>query len=325
MSHSSLTPPRALLSQALAAARRFAAAFQSALDTDPAIRTAATAPLATGLAEGFAAADRELGAVLSPDHASLAFIGAGGYRQWLAGPEDAVRRLVADSIRLYRDPTEAAASNVRAALLLAADAAAASLPEGTPEHLQEQLRQLATDSIGGWQAGALGQLRALLTAEMACPDNESFAALQQQLCQLLSTPPEEREEPAPAAPATAAALPAKPEPAAPEELQASPSCPCVALPPKPTNNRTSYPSLASSVAPLLDPSSTAVLDGRPGAPHQQGQVAAALVRAGCRAQGTAVHACEQPGWLVAINWAGRSTWRGTASGSGSCIAPWHMP
>ena len=167
-----------------------------ALDTDPAIRAAATAPLSSGLQEGFAAADELLNTVLSPEHATLAFIGAGGYRQWVAGPEAAVRRLVADSLQLFQAPTVAAAGGIKAALQAAADAAAASLPADLPEHLCDRLAQLAADSIASWQAGALGQLHLLLQSEQACPENESFAELQRQLNLLLSTPPdEEHEEP----------------------------------------------------------------------------------------------------------------------------------
>lgn len=180
--------------QALTAARQFAAAFHSALDTDPAIRTAATAALSTGLCDGFAAADEQLHTVLGPDHASLAFIGAGGYRQWIAGPEAAVRRLVADSLQLYKAPTEAAAGSIKAALQAAADAAAASLPAELPDHLCEQLAQLATASISSWAAGAVGQLSLLLQTEQACPDNQSFAELQKQLNLLLLSAPHAEEE-----------------------------------------------------------------------------------------------------------------------------------
>ncbi len=189
------TYPQPSSLQALTAARHFAAAFQSALDTNPAIRTAATVPLSTGLQEGYAAADERLGTVLSPEHGTLAFIGASGYRQWIAGPEAAVRRLVADALELYKAPTQAAAAGIQAALQAAANEAAASLPADLPDHLHEQLASLAAGSISGWAAGAVGQLHLLLQAEQACPDNDSFAELQRQLSLMLSTPPAEEEEP----------------------------------------------------------------------------------------------------------------------------------
>ncbi|PRW58789.1 nuclear pore complex NUP98A isoform X1 isoform B [Chlorella sorokiniana] len=197
--------------QALTAARSFAAAFQSALDSDPAIRAAATTSLSTGLQDGFAAADERVSTVLSPENASQAFIGAGGYRQWIAGPEAAVRRLVADSLQLFKAPTDAAAGRIQAALQAAADAAAASLPAELPEHLREQLAQLAAASIASWAGGALGQLRLLLQAEQACPENESFVELQRQLSLLLSSPPAEEVEETASETAAPAAAPAAAE------------------------------------------------------------------------------------------------------------------
>lgn len=134
--------------------------------------------------------------MLSPEHATLAFIGAGGYRQWVAGPEAAVRRLVADSLQLFHAPTMAAAGSIKAALQAAADAAAASLPADLPDHLRDRLVELAADSIASWQAAARGQLHCFFLGEKTCPENESFAELQRQLTLLLSTPPaEEHEEP----------------------------------------------------------------------------------------------------------------------------------
>lgn len=113
-----------------------------------------------------------------------------GYEPWLLAPEKGVRALISNALQLYAQPITAAAASVQAALQAAAEGAAVSV-SGAPEYLQQPLLDTAQDSIAGWHGAARRQLKALLAAEQACPDNEAFAELRQRLSQLAvaSEPP----------------------------------------------------------------------------------------------------------------------------------------
>lgn len=85
--------------QALAASSGFARAFEHALNTHAATRSAATAPLSQ-LPAAFAAVD--LGPVLSEAAAFAAITSADGIQRFLVAPERGVRALVRDALQLYR-------------------------------------------------------------------------------------------------------------------------------------------------------------------------------------------------------------------------------
>lgn len=165
--------------QVIAASALFSSAFEKELATNAEIRNASRA-----LGE---LAPVDLPSVFAPDKAYPLLLQAYGFSAYLMAPERGVRRLVADALQLYRGPITDAAASVLAALLAAAEmAAATALPEAEwPDHVRLRVLDESQACIRAWHSKALAQLEGLLAAECLCPEQEAFAGLRARLQQRL--------------------------------------------------------------------------------------------------------------------------------------------
>lgn len=163
--------------QAISSCRRYADAFDAALQRDPALRSAATAPLTSGLGAAFAV---DL-SVLSAQPAEAIFFQAYGYEPWLLAPEKGVRALIRSALELFRPAVVATVDGVFDALKVAAVQAAERALAGAPDWQHQQLMEAALASVGAWRCAALHQVASLLDAESAAPDGAAFAAVRERL------------------------------------------------------------------------------------------------------------------------------------------------
>lgn len=171
--------------QLVEAASTFSRCFDEEMRLNQALRRGATVPIsAAQLSAAFGGTD--LSPVLSPGSGFSLLTHSYGYESWLVAPEQGLRCVILEALERYRPAMEGAAGQVRDALLQAASAALARL-EGLPAGEQELLLATAEGCIRDWHRAVHEQLQAVLAAEQACPDSQSFESVRQQMAQALAT------------------------------------------------------------------------------------------------------------------------------------------
>lgn len=140
-----------------------------------------------------------LGTFLTPEHVHSLWRSTYGLKQWLVAPENGVRNLVSECIKLCWYPIKNTADSIRDAIIQAADYAgeqssnkkstATKADKYRDTIIKDAILDGAKAAIQKWHNETLSQLEAMLEAECMRPTPEHFVALKMALLQQLQSPP----------------------------------------------------------------------------------------------------------------------------------------
>ena len=151
-------------------------------------------------------ANLPLETVLAVDHVHSVFRSTYGLKQWLVAPENGVRNLISECIKLCWHPMKDTADSIRDAVIQAADSTGHGQTSSSSNKkksitnknkadkyrdaiIKDAILDGAKAAIQKWHTETLSQLEAVLEAECMRPAPEHFVALKVALLQQLQSPP----------------------------------------------------------------------------------------------------------------------------------------